>query len=186
MPAFGARFRQARRLNTEPRAHRPSPATHRAVSGAQPSRLHTPGGRPGPGAQARLKQVFGHGFQHCAVRAAPGARCARISEALDVEERPSRATAQKQRSSKITLTAPGLSLLLTICRVRRLTSAARALSLRPVRALSVASQGSRLIGISTTHADFRSITRQTEAKCEVKDRHTSGADCTVGDTGNCR
>lgn len=137
MPALGARFRQARRLNTEPRnwlrAHRPSPATHRAVSGAQPSRLHTPGGRPRPGAQARLKQVFGHGFQHCAVRAAPGARCARISEALDVEERPSRATAQKQRSSKITLTAPGLSLLLTIWRARRLTSTARGLSLRPLR-----------------------------------------------------
>ena len=38
--------------------------------------------------------------------------------------------AAKTKSFKVTLTPLGLSLLLTICRVRRLTSAARALSLR--------------------------------------------------------
>jgi hypothetical protein len=105
----------------------------------------------------------------------------------DLRERP--AAGPKQRTFKVTLTALGFSLLLTICRVRRLTSAARALSLRPVRALNVANQvnqGCRLIGISTTHAAFRSPTWQTEAKCEVKARRTIGAECIMDGTGNCR
>jgi hypothetical protein len=95
----------------------------------------------------------------------------------------------KTKNFKVTLTALGFSLLLTMCRVRRLTSAARALSLRPVRALNVANQvnqGSRLIAISTTHANFRSPTWQTEARCEVKARRTIGAECIMDDTGNCR
>jgi hypothetical protein len=116
----------------------------------------------------------------------PAAERATLVEGFE-RERP--AAGPKQRTFKVTLTALGFSLLLTICRVRRLTSAARALSLLPVRALNVANQvnqGSRLIAISTTHANFSSPTWQTEARCEVKARRTIGAECIMDDTGNSR